>query len=459
MIGLLILLAATGAIIGVSVSNKNESSSSEDCVAASYTDEPAILFPPESQDIRAGGFGTSISASSEYLVVGAPGTSCSGSTCDATVGGGAYLYKRNNENKWVLYSTFLLADGNSQGDKFGESVAISEDSTTVVAGAPWDDGLGSVAGAIYVMEEPFASNTPPIRLYPSDIAFTDEFGGSVSVSATTLGEDSPVRVTNVVAGSPSDDDLGSNSGSVYVFSKFDDAPPEEACGSDWKNRTIDAGKWIQCQKLLPDDGTENDIFGKAVDISGRTIVVGAMWHDERGIDSGAAYVYSLYNDGNWGLDQKLLPVNFEPKSDRFGVSVATSGDRIVVGADLDNSQGEDSGAAYIFRLSNRVWDLESKLVPGTGEYSGYECGFSVDISNDGETVLVGCPGAPGGGVAYVYKLQQDGGKWAQIEKLVPTGSGENLSLGGSVALSGADGMAVVGYGKSDGEVFSYRKDC
>eukprot|EP00579_Thalassiosira_antarctica_P030724 CAMPEP_0202031430 /NCGR_PEP_ID=MMETSP0905-20130828/65011_1 /ASSEMBLY_ACC=CAM_ASM_000554 /TAXON_ID=420261 /ORGANISM="Thalassiosira antarctica, Strain CCMP982" /LENGTH=755 /DNA_ID=CAMNT_0048595267 /DNA_START=189 /DNA_END=2453 /DNA_ORIENTATION=+ len=437
ILGLLILLIATAAIIGVSVSQTNESSN-EDCATASYTNEPFLLLPKKSRNVIAGGFGTSISASSDYLVVGAPDSACNpqGSSCEnSTIGGGAYLYKRNNKNGWALYSSFILDDGVSSGDKFGQSVAISEDSTTLVVGAPKDDDLGIVAGAIYVMEQPFASFTPPIRLVSNDIGFNDEFGGSVSVSATTLGSDSPVRVTNVVAGASFNDHSGSNSGGVYVFAKYDDEPPTSACGVD---TSIEVGKWIQCRKLVPDDGETNDQFGKMVDIAGRTIVVGAMWDDDRGIDSGAAYVYFLGDDGDWSFQEKLLPTNFESsQADRFGISVATSGERIVVGADLDDSQGTDSGAAFVYRLSNGAWKFEKKLIPdvGTEDHRGYVCGFRVDISNDGKTIVVGCPEAPGGGVAYVYNLQESG-SWVQTEKLTVT-DGIDFYVGGSVALSDA----------------------
>lgn len=58
---------------------------------------------------------------------------------------------------------------------------------------------------------------------------------------------------------------------------------------------------------------------------------------------GAAYVYSLGDDGNWGMQQKLLPTNSDSTANKFGNSVATSGNVIVVGADLDDSQGTDSG--------------------------------------------------------------------------------------------------------------------
>ncbi|KAL7551207.1 hypothetical protein ACHAWF_014399 [Thalassiosira exigua] len=452
IVGLLILMIATVAIIGVSLSQRKKSRS-KDCGIASFSDGSFLLIPHESHAVTAGGFGTSMSASSDHLIVGAPDSVCK-PPCNNTVGGGAYLYKRNSKREWSLYSSYVQNDGVSEGDKFGRSVAISDDSTTVVVGAPKSDGLGLISGQIYVMEQPFSTTIPPIRLTPLDIGLNDEFGGSVAVSATILGKESSVHVVNIIAGSFFDDDSGSNSGSVYVFSKFSGIPPVEACGG-----TEIVGRWVECHKLLPDDGQMNDRFGTAVDISGRTAVVGAMWDDDRGIDSGSAYVFSLDDRGIWSQQQKLSPVNFESKANRFGVSVATSGGRIVVGSDLDDSHGEDSGAAYVYSLSNGVWNLESRLVPTVfGDPRGYECGYSVDISQNGEIAVVGCPGAAGGGLSFVYERVPESGRWVQKEMLDVQGTVASSLMGGSVAISGED-MVVVGYGKSNGEVFSYRKDC
>ena len=460
-LGLIILLGATAAIIGVTLS-QNKSSSSNDCDTASYLDAPYLLLPESQSTYKPGGFGMSLSASSDYLVVGAPKPACipqKDSCNDFTVGGAAYLYKRNNDNEWATYSSFVLDDGISTGDLFGSSVAIDSDSTTVVVGSPQDDGLGPVAGAAYVMEYPFSSTTPGSRLVSDDIGVKDDFGGSVSVSATTVGTNKEIRVTNIAVGASKDDEYGLSSGSVYVFSKYDDEPPVSACGGDKK---IEVGKWIQCQKLLPDDGAGNDQFGRAVDIQDRTLVVGAMWNDHKGIDSGAAYVYSLGDDGSWTLQQKLASTNFQAQADRFGHSVATSGDRIVVGADLDNSKGMDSGAAYLYSLANGAWSPEAKLVvPGDVDHREYTCGFSVDISTDGTMAVVGCPGAPGGGASYGYNLRN--GEWIQTEIFsAPDGYGisSGLRLGSSVTTSsGNDGMAIIGYGEFNGEIYSYRKDC
>ena len=70
-------------------------------------------------------------------------------------------------------------------------------------------------------------------------------------------------------------------------------------------------------------------------------------------------MYSLGDDGNWGLQQKLLPTNSDSTANKFGNSVATSGNIIVVGADLDDSQGADSGTCFgiVFSTSEQSHDV------------------------------------------------------------------------------------------------------
>lgn len=345
IIALVLLLLASLILLGVSLAGRR---TQQDCSTAKYNPEPFIIQSPSAPNGKSGEFGASMDASSSYLVVGDPSPKCISQTegdCSSfTVGGAVYLYRKSSKkNKvWGLYSQFVLDDSLTGGDKFGSSVSISEDSRTLVVGSPMDDGFGVTAGAIYIKEEPFDDNIPPLRLVPDDIGANDNFGGSVAVSITTLPSNNPqsqVKVTNIVAGAASDDDLGSNSGGAYVFSKFEGIPVDGTCGG----QDIVVNEWMQCQKLLPDDGGTFDRFARSVHIADRTIVIGTDWDDDMGIDAGAAYVFSLGDDGNWGLQQKLLPSNSDSTANKYGNAVATSGDIIVVGADLDDSQGADSG--------------------------------------------------------------------------------------------------------------------
>ena len=453
---LIILLVVAAVILGVSLSNRNNSSN-KNCAVAEYVKKPFIILPDATGAITFREFGRSISASPEYLVVGAPDPS---SAQTITVGGGAFLYQRTSKGDWTPYSRIILDDGKTRNDKFGESVSISEDSKVVAVGAPQDDRLGVSAGAIYIVESPFTSSTPPKRQTPNDLAPNDEFGDSVSVSTTRVTN---VRVTNIVASAPGDDDLGLRSGSVYVFSKFYDNPPPSACGAVGN---IQVGEWVQCQKLLPDDGAALDRFGSAVAIAGKTIVVGAEWDKESRRESGSAYVYSLGDDGNWSFQEKITGWSSGP--DRFGSSVSTSGNRIIIGADYEGSRGEGAGASYVYRLENGVWKLEQTFLPPYGS-AQYRCGSSVKISSDGKTITIGCPDAGDGGLVYVYRLSEQGSEtisWVLFEKLTATDGAlsasatKSMQLGDSLAISQGDNLVLVaGYGGQNGEVFTYKQDC
>jgi hypothetical protein len=165
-------------------------------------------------------------------------------------------------------------------------------------------------------------------------------------------------------------------------------------------------------------GTEGveQAFGDSVAISGDTLVVGAPgdFSGASGIDGvesnpssngdfgggrGAAYVY--VREGERWSRQAYLKASNPDTRDEFGVSVAVSGDTIVVGADYedggvggpnanpyDNST-QDSGAAYVFIRSVDAWSQQAYLKasdPSAGERVGTGVGIS------GETIVVGSTG-------------------------------------------------------------------
>ena len=61
------------------------------------------------------------------------------------------------------------------------------------------------------------------------------------------------------------------------------------------------------------------------------------------------------------MEQAKLTAADAAQSDRFGHSVALSGDTIVVGAPLhDTDRGADTGAAYIFLPEGDTWKQEAE---------------------------------------------------------------------------------------------------
>lgn len=133
----------------------------------------------------------------------------------------------------------------------------------------------------------------------------------------------------------------------------------------------------------------NDIFGYSVAVSGDTVVVGARAEDssstganstpnEAAFDAGAAYVF-VRNGTTWTQEAYLKPaaVGITQTNDNFGWSVAISGDTIVVGAYLEDSNTTgvnstpndaggvnfNSGAAYIFVRNGTTWTQQAYLKP------------------------------------------------------------------------------------------------
>ena len=105
------------------------------------------------------------------------------------------------------------------------------------------------------------------KLIADDGAANDEFGCSVAVSDGIA-----------VVGARKDVKKGSWSGSAYVFEMSDSS---------------DATSWTQVAKLTADDGAKDDYFGRFVAVSDGTIVVGALLDDDKGSNSGSAYVFDV----------------------------------------------------------------------------------------------------------------------------------------------------------------------
>ncbi len=88
--------------------------------------------------------------------------------------------------------------------------------------------------------------------------------------------------------------------------------------------------WSEQAKLLASDGAAEDYFGSSVSLSGDTALVGAVYDDDNGADSGSAYVF-VRSGTTWTQQQKLLASD-GAVGDQFGGSVSLSGDTALVGA-------------------------------------------------------------------------------------------------------------------------------
>jgi hypothetical protein len=288
-------------------------------------------------------FGFSVSVSGDYAIVGAYWDDDNG--IDS---GSAYIFEVNETNcgEWNQRAKLKASDG-YEWDYFGASVSISGDETIV--GAYFDDDKGSDSGSAYIFKRDGASWNQQAKLVASDGADGDRFGCSVSISGDYA-----------IIGACYDDDNGDGSGSAYIFKR---------------NGT----SWSQQAKLVAPDGNDWDTLGFSVSIDGDYAIVGANNDGDKGEESGSAYIFR--RDGASWYEQVKLTSSDITDFDYFGASVSINGGYAVVGASGDDDKGGDSGSAYIFRRDGSNWSEIMKLTAADGA-SNDSFGYSVSISCD-----------------------------------------------------------------------------
>jgi hypothetical protein len=362
----------------------------------------------------------SVGICGDTAVIGAHGDDDKGSAS-----GSAYTFCFDGSS-WAQQAKLLASDGTSS-DLFGWSVAIDDD--TIVVGARNDADKGSFAGSAYVFTP---NDVDPgnwvqrDKLLASDGAREDYFGVSAAICDDTI-----------VVGADMDDDNGINSGSAYVFTP----------------NVVDPTDWVQRGKLLASDGAIADWFGGSVAIDVDTVVVGAWGNSDNGLHSGSAYIFKKpvggWADANETV--KLLPSD-GGVNHAFGYAVAISGDTIVIGAPLDDDNGTESGSAYVFTPNDvdpTKWDQQAKLLASDGVMWD-RFGYSVAIS--GDTVVVGafhdCDNGASSGSAYVFRY--NGSKWVEEAKLLPSDGAAQDWFGHSVAISGDKAVVGAPYNDANG---------
>lgn len=166
----------------------------------------------------------------------------------------------------------------------------------------------------------------------------------------------------------------------------------------------------ETHKVIPAAVDTDDQFGFSVAVSGSTVVAGARFDEELGLEAGAAYQV----DANSGaVLRKILAVDpasdnesFGNNEDFFGESVAVEDNVAVIGAPLKSQGGTNSGAIYLYNMT--TGNLIDRLLPFSpinDDTSFNFYGFSVGISDN--YIVVGAPGDVegangGGGAAYIY---------------------------------------------------------
>jgi hypothetical protein len=307
----------------------------------------------------------------------------------------------------------------------GTSVSVSADGNTAIIGSPGDNnGIG--AAWIYV-------KSGSAWIQQSKLVGTGAVGASRQGTSVALSSDG----NTAVAGGTGDN---SNTGAIWVFVRSGDVWTQQG------NKLVGTGAVGQAQQ------------GSSVALSGdgNVVATGGLADDSY---AGAVWMFRRYGT-SWAQSGNKFIGNGATGKARQGASVALNedGTRLISGGYQDNNR---LGAAWIFYESGVCGGITpqvSKLV-GTGGSSQAWQGFSVSLSADGNTALVGgCNDNALTGAAWLYTY--NGSAWIQQARLSGTAAAGTSRQGSSVALS-ADGNTVLVGGMGDdsnrGAMWVFRK--
>lgn len=325
----------------------------------------------QSDDIQANDeFGYSVSMSGQYIAIGAHNEDTNGSNA-----GSAYLFKRNSDTS-ITQIAKIQSDDVQTGDEFSYSLAISGD--YIIAGAHSEDTNGTSAGSAYLFKRNSDTSVTQIaKLQSNDIQAGDEFGWSVDIDGDYI-----------IIGADVEDTNGTDAGSTYLFKRDSDA-----------NVT-------QIAKLQSNDIEAGDDFGRSVAISGDYIIVGADQEDTNGSNAGSAYLFKRNSDTSVTQIAKIQS-NDVQADDKFGWAVAINGDFITIGAAGEDTNGTDSGSAYLFRKYSdtnitQISKMQSQDIATSDNFGDF-------LAMNGNYIIVGAyaedTGGNSAGSAYLFDIE------------------------------------------------------
>ena len=266
------------------------------------------------------------------------------------------------------------------GSSFGSGLGVV--GGTAIIGSPGNAVPGGAAGLAYVFRGGWTrwSQQQVLKASDAQTNMGSDFGESVAVTEDLA-----------LIGAPSDDDKGTQTGSVYAFSNSD------GCN------------WSQQQKLTARDTISQSLFGATIVSTSDTAAIGAP-----GVYGnpypGAVYVFTL-DDNKWSQRQKLEIEN--GNGYQVGTFISMYGKYIVIGSsteefDFGSGLVPGVGSVYVFKkYMNGKYSLQQQLWQPNPSTTGADYfGDSVSIYSD--TIFVGGnEAAATPGSTYVYVLEDN----------------------------------------------------
>ena len=310
-------------------------------------------------------------------------------------------------------------------------LTVGANTLTVIVTA--EDGVSTSTYTVTVTRESTSEFAQQAYLKASNPEVADQFGYSIALSGDTLAVGAWLDDNN--------DNSLTDSGAVYVFIR---------------NGTV----WSQQAYIKASNAGSGNRFGNSVALSGDTLAVGAYREEQRDASrrerqQPEAGVYVFTRSGAVWSQQAYIKASNAGSGDRFGWSVALSGDTLAVGAYLedsnDNGLTDNSGAVYVFTRSGTVWTQQA-YVKASNADSDDNFGYSVALYGDvlavGATeedsnatgIQQGSPSDPSNNDSQnsgaVYIFNRSGTTWTQQAYIKASNPGINNVFGWSLALNG-----------------------
>lgn len=350
--------------------------------------ESALLSPSDRRDDHR--FGASVALSDSRIAVGALLDSDGGFQ-----GGAAYVFERpvSGWDGVVEEVAKLVASDPEPGDFLGTTVSMS--GPTIVVSAPGADDRGSQTGALYVFTEPFGGWRGRViesqRLLGEGVGSSNLFGTRVAFAADVVAAGAPSRGPGSSGFRPA--------GAMLLYQRLDPA----AGGSRTQDLTLHAPSREEngggpSPAPIAGDAELGDLFGEAVAVSSKLLVIGAPADDQGNMNSGSAYVFTrALPTAPWRFGAKLVPSDGAVPNDSlrgFGSDVAIEGRTVFV-----SSPGAE--AVYVYERPRSGWHglltENGQLIPPETE-GGF--GASLDVVRT--IAVVGAPRGGEGGLAYLF---------------------------------------------------------
>lgn len=321
-------------------------------------------------------FGFAVALDVDNALISAPLANENGSN-----GGAAYLF---NTTTGALSQTFLNPVPTGD-DAFGHALAIDEE--TVLVGTPFSDRGAPNSGVAYLFDgatgdllQTFLNPTPE--------------GGDLFGDVVALDNN------RVLIGAFLDNEGATNSGATHLF---------------------DAVTGNLLRTFVNPTPASGDLFGRAVAIEGDRALISAPFDGDDTTQRGTVYLFDT-------MTGEILQTFQNPSAmggEAFGLSVALSGDHVLIGANLNDSGGENSGAAYLFDAATGE-HLQTFLNPTPAEGDLFGNTVALDQNN----LLIGAIGDDDGGdnSGAVYLFQQFQSPSSDLIHVSFNGSGSIGSL-------------------------------